>query len=290
MDINPLAPPDLSLIAWHRDQQEAVPEPPYVMVYKAGEKTLALLAAVHQRGADSPSLQTAASLFQKIQPQAVVLEGIPNAPDAYATFINRIDHDQATHFKHTSESGLTAHLAHQAGNKVIRGEPAFSDVAQAFVRQGYTLQDAVCWNISRTLTQALTPASLTETNMPQQIQKWLNEESTALGIAPVQYAEFGHWFEQNNQQSLDFRTLSQVCPTSPHNTGFKKMWSIAEDTREPHIVMTIFNQLKEPHHDRVMVVYGHDHIARQTPVWTAAMGKPQIMKLSDLRPVSPCFL
>ncbi len=273
------------MIAWHRDQQEAVPEPPYVMVYQSGEKTLALLAAVHQRGADSPSLQTAASLFQKIKPQAVVLEGIPDTPDAYATFINRINHDQAAHFKHTSESGLTAHLAHQAGKKVIRGEPAFSDVAQVFVRQGYTLQDAVCWNISRTLTQALTPASLTETNMPQQVQKWLNEESTALGIAPVQYAEFGHWFEQNNQQSLDFRTLSKVCPTSPHNTGFKTMWSIAEDTREPHIVITIFNQLKEPHHDRVMVVYGHDHIARQTPVWTATMGKPQIMKLSDFRPV-----
>ena len=73
--------PDYSLIrAWNQKTAAALPfDGPFVSRFRAGSKQLHYVAAQHESGIASPTLQTVKREFDSFRPDVVIIEGVPYA-------------------------------------------------------------------------------------------------------------------------------------------------------------------------------------------------------------------
>ena len=278
---NPLFDPDVSLIrAWSKALEKTMPYPaPYVAAFGRENKQLRYIAARHGGGITSPTLQTVKQAFDDFKPQVVILEGMPNeGVVSPAWYLEHTRKQAAGDFRQGGEGAYATVLAGERGIAFISAEPTEKQLLAGVLQQGFTREDMLGWYAGLMVHQNDRQGTLIA---PEKIEKALNSYKRELGIEDVRFgmSELGAWYEQRMGRKFSLESLlaDDMSPSGKAGANFlQKVMRATDNLREPSIVQNVAEQLEK--YDRVLVVFGSSHLAKQEQVYAKMLGKPQYMK------------
>ena len=271
--------PDTSLIRqWSVAVAKAAPYPaPYVAAFGRDNAQLRYIAAKHHGDIASPTLKTVKQLFDDFKPQVVIVEGVPNegvvSPSWYLQYARL---HEKTGFRHGGgETAYAAKLAGDLGIDFVPAEPTDKVKLEGLLAKGYTAADFLCWNTC----QLLHGNNIGEKDAPHRLTSNLQNVARSAGLEPatISFDMFKVWYAEKMGQ--DFNPLAAAKDNmSPSKKGnfLQQLTQAVDDVREPHIVRTVAERMEK--FDRVLVVYGSSHLAKQSPVLEKMLGKPEYMK------------
>lgn len=283
--ITPFPQPDLSLLKswnWVMEHGEHPTEKPYIAVRTGLEKTFVYLAARHQ-GPASPTFKTVDALFEKFNPQAVVIEGVREndmqGPNGYLDWVQ----EQATlGFPQGGEPAYTAWHASNRHIDVIPGELPRTKELEIIATQGYTVKDMIGYyatlSIHNNLRNGMTVSS-------EQIEKILNKNARSNSLnAPYTVEQFYEWYAEKMRAPYSPQhVLGLDISPNDQNDDQRLIQSIGryiDREREPHIVGVIGSQLARPDVQTLAVVYGGDHHLVQGQMLDKWLSRPDIIKVA----------
>jgi hypothetical protein len=250
--------PDYSLIrAWNRQTAGTLPfDGPFVARFGTGTKRLHYVAAQHEGGIESPTLQTVRREFDSFHPDVVIVEGAPYTGEiSPAWYLDHCRTQAENDFAGGGESAYATVLAAERGIDFVPAEPLDDAVCTAICRQGYTQEDFFNWRAIVLLTSRLSLSDVGDADVPAAVTAWYERQ-------------MGKPF------SLEALAGDDLSPSDGVNASFlQRMAHESDRVREPHIVKIISKQLAR--HDRVLVVFGSAHLAKQAPVFEKMLGAPQ---------------
>lgn len=275
----PIFEPDMSLIrAWSVTVAKAVPHPsPYVAAFGSGNSQLKYIAARHHGDIDSPTLRTVKSVFEEFNPQVVIVEGVPGAGVASPSwYLQYAKLHEKTGFRHGGgETAYAATLAASRGIDFVPAEPSDKAKCDGLIAQGFTMRDFLGWNTCQMLHGHKNLTAQSGYLISQNIVNVTN----AAGLPAHDFGidEFKAWYAEKMRTPFSFDTVAKdnLSP-SKNGTFMQRVTQAIDNVREPHIVKTVAEQLAK--FDRVLVVYGSSHLAKQEPVLEKMLGKPQYSK------------
>jgi len=277
-----LAQPDMSLLrSWSPETAASMPfQQPYVAVFSDGPKQLLYVAARHPRADDptshppsSATCQTIKGLFADIntRPDLVVLEGIAQRGQySQPDFLEKAISDAQNNFKDSAESAFAAYLAHKSGIPFSSGEPSELDTLRELQRRGYSALDAVCFDVTLYLQQEARQRRLSPHTdaIEREGHRLLNGFARRYGMEAPSFAQLVDWYKAKAGHPMTLDALCHLSTEPPDNSNanyFQRLGTVYGLVREPAIVQNIFNELQQ--RDRVMVVFGAAHEAKQRPVF-----------------------
>lgn len=272
--------PDTSLIRqWSKAVEKEAPlAAPYVAAFGREDAQLRYVAAHHGGDIDSPTFRTVKQLFDEFRPQVVIVEGVPNegkiSPAWYVDFARE---KAKTGFRQGGgETAYAAFLAYQSGIDFVPAEPMDSEKAAGLKAKGYSDMDYIGWSTAQVLTGS---SRLTAENVSTLLPRIMEQSAKAAGLDPAPYTfeAFKNWYAEKTGNAFDFNE-SRKLNLSPDKDGtfLQQLTQAVDDVREPHIVKTVAAQMEK--FDRVLVVYGSSHLAKQEKVYRRMLGKPHYQK------------
>ncbi len=238
-------------------------EPPYIAIYKYGNKTLIYLAAAHM---NDKTLNMVDYIFDSFKPQAALLENFRG---------------DKTPFKkcYKMESHYTAAKAEEKAIPIVRSDANQKDVWKKLVKEGnYTYYDLQGYLIIRSIVA----------NADNPCKKKSAREDIATFEKRLHKDEFGKlftpqelnvWTQKNfgeSYDSINFQNYSCARLIFPIKNGYiTNSISIDEDlhARDPFIIKNIAAALNK--YDTVLAVFGEGHYQTQQNALKDMLGEPK---------------
>lgn len=256
-------------------------QPPLLAVFERGDRTLGFVAARHSIDAAHPTFALVRTAFVKVQPRAVIIEGIETARGEWPRPIVQegrrlmASHDPAS----AGEALYTAQLAMERNIPLWGGEPTDQDIYAALLAAGSDPQDAFYASLFGPLEQSRREGAITGPNDPRfaaVFERWAR--ATARGLAPApdpSVGAFRAWYRDRTGLDLnaDQNWLASHDPdyAGPVQKENKQHMRI----RDQHLLDLIRSRLDT--HGRVLVVYGGSHIATIWSPLVRQLGRPHLI-------------
>ncbi|HEY8191197.1 MAG TPA: hypothetical protein VIG74_02140, partial [Alphaproteobacteria bacterium] len=227
-------------------------------------------------------LQTVKREFDSFRPDVVIVEGVPYTGETSPAWY--LDHCRAqakNDFAGGGESAYATVLAADRGIAFVPGEPSEHVVFDTLRDQGFTRNDFLGWHAARMIRQEL--AANNKIDIAGEVKQAADNYLQVLDIHDMKFdfEDFAAWYEGRMGKAVSLESIADddFSPSSAPDAGFlQKMTQAADKMREPHILKIISEQLRT--HDRVLVVFGSAHLAKQLGVLTRMMGAPQHFKIA----------
>ena len=250
---------------------------PFLTHFKSGRHSLVYVAAHHETEVHSSTFRLIDRAFNSYDVRVVILEGFL-ASDGHspASLIREYAASVNGDFYPWGEPSYAALKADGLGVPFIGGEPDDSEVLAIVQRAGVTATDLAAFYFVRQIPQFLRdgsyrlkePAELYASFMP--VVRW----NLGLQADDLPFDEFLEWYEDVNEKRLDFEAFDSE-EAAPLSNGKYRTQRISHEVgiaRDRSVVRLIAESLEE--YNRVLVVFGHSHLAQQRPALQAMLGSP----------------
>lgn len=243
----------------------AVPQAPYLAGFKHSalhpQKELVYVAALHA-GAHNPSFALIDQAFASLEPEVVIIEGVPsNLGENHPAIIEQVQEMPAGHGQ---EAYYAAAHALRSGIPFSGGEPNPRWVLDQLVeRYQHTVRDVWGFDIVR---ESVVWKRLSHTNFEALFAEYQEQLQRMYAMpSPFSDAEdFRQWYRQRQHLDFDLSLMptSLAAPDCGAQAQFTQTLSCQTMfLRDEHLLQHILHQLQR--YDRVLVVYGAGHFQTQ---------------------------
>jgi hypothetical protein len=261
--------PDLSLIStWEQVKDQEPFPPPYMAVYRRGNKELRFIASLH--GSDPATFALIRDQFAS-PPQVLVIEGVGS--DQGLSPASEVDIMDRMGWYARSEGFYALNLALRHGLPFIGGEPADLDYARAAVAAGFSLKDLQGIQTLGALIGGPGRIRDDEPTIEGTLEDYRLKFAIPAEAALPGRAGFLAWVKERFGDTLDMAHLSRYQGAYAVGPFHLKFSEKLDRFRESHIVGVITDMLNK--YDKVLVVYGAGHHMGELAVLTDMLASPE---------------
>jgi len=272
-----LPPADLDLVrdTVTRDMRPKGRVSPLVARYRADGKALDFLAARHR---DAPTIRWVEASFASLQPDMVVIEGVPREAGLSPLDLDATDEALVDELRSAlQEPRWTALLATRAGVPYVGAEPTRAEALEAVLADGrFTQHDFLCMEMVRIVPQ-WAREGVTEDELADRVAErraWLADDLGLRTREVPTWRQVERWYAEGNGEALTLAMpVDRVGLGSvDHAWKTKRLSHALGRVRNRRIAATIDEALRS--HDRVLVVYGASHYESLMPFLDGLLGEP----------------
>jgi hypothetical protein len=264
---------------------------PYVAEHVRDGRRLAFVAATHSVDRSSATHQEVRRAFQRVRPEAVIIEGIPSSLGPNPPIIvelARMTDDPAAEPYARGEAGYAASLALADGVPFFGGEPTEAERTAALLAQGFSAIDVFHTDLLGALAQAIKGGEISGPN-DSRFEEVFGLRTVSLSMERrdpprISYEGFADWYatQYGVDYRVDARFAERLDPGADTLVG--RIVRAQSLIRDRHLLRVILDAMRK--HRRVLVVYGGTHRTTLAQALNEQLG-PAVVWASALQGSAP---
>ena len=254
---------------WSVELQDKEPfEPPFVTIFRYGEKKLCFLASKHDPKRESSTFRTIAAAIKECEPEILILEGLPHdiIESDRAGLVREAEIcEEAPDSLECGELHWTIAAVKDAKVAVLGAEPSLVEEMRFIAEQSNAaigLEDFVGYDISRSIIQAKRQKDFRIEDVPGIVANHLEYLFSILPEIGRDFdeASYRRWLEDEVGNTYSELENYSYMPSNEKGSNLLQIASYHSMLARDHFAFERIQQLLK-RADRILVIYGSSHLA-----------------------------